>query len=225
MVKFPFTDGPRGDEHPELEQMWIGDFDFDGINIAGSLLNSPNWLTSVKQGDSITMPFSKSTDWMMTSGGKAYGGFTVNLMRSRMGGRERKEHDEAWGLDFGDPNEIKIELKQKSGKGSLASRWFGNKGATPPDTEAFADHPMCVNSLSKIEGQLRENASIVTVTDERGWTLLQSESLAGNFGVVKLLVQYGADLAATTPDGRTALELARRIGWEDIAKYLEGVRQ
>ena len=46
MVKLPFTDGPRTDDNPDYEHMWIGELDFDGETIAGQLLNSPNWLTS-----------------------------------------------------------------------------------------------------------------------------------------------------------------------------------
>jgi uncharacterized protein YegJ (DUF2314 family) len=57
-MKLPFTDGPRSDGNGEFEMMWVGDVDFDGITLTGSLLNSPNWLTSVKQGYSVTADFS-----------------------------------------------------------------------------------------------------------------------------------------------------------------------
>jgi uncharacterized protein YegJ (DUF2314 family) len=83
MVKLPFTDGPRSNGNPEFEQMWIGESGFDADSISGNLLNSPNWLTSVREGDQVSVPFSHLTDWMMTADGRAYGGFTVNLMRSR----------------------------------------------------------------------------------------------------------------------------------------------
>jgi uncharacterized protein YegJ (DUF2314 family) len=204
IIKTPFTDGPRSDGNPEYEQMWLDEVEFDGTDLAGVLLNAPNWLTSVKQGDGVRVPFSRLTDWMMTSDDKAYGGYTVNLMRSRMSARERKAHDQAWGLDFGDPNEIRL---------------IG--GAQSGGEEKFADTPMCVNMLPKIEAQLQEDRSIATSTDERGWTLLHSEAMAGNFGVVKLLVHYGASVDAKTPNGQDAAELARGIGWDEIAKYLD----
>lgn len=73
-IKLPFTDGPRSDGNGEFEMMWVGEVDFDGITLTGSLLNSPNWLTSVKQGDVASSHFSYLNDWMMTSRGKAYGG-------------------------------------------------------------------------------------------------------------------------------------------------------
>src|SRR5262245_4785605 len=88
MVKLPFTDGPRTDGNPEYEHMWIGDIDFDGDVLSGTLLNSPNWLSSVRKDNHVSVPFSHLTDWMMTVNGRAYGGFTVNLMRSRMSRRE-----------------------------------------------------------------------------------------------------------------------------------------
>lgn len=126
MVKFPFTDGPRSDGNAEYEQMWIGDVDFDGDEISGSLMNSPNWLTSVRQGASISMPFQSLSDWMMTSSGRAYGGFSVNLMRSRMNSRERAQHDEAWGLDFGDPADVLVEIQRNAKpKAGFVSGLFG----------------------------------------------------------------------------------------------------
>jgi ankyrin repeat protein len=59
--------------------------------------------------------------------------------------------------------------------------------------------------------------------DEAGWTLLHRDALAGNMGVVQLLIQHGADATARTPSGRKAAELARGIGWTEIADYLDGL--
>jgi ankyrin repeat protein len=61
--------------------------------------------------------------------------------------------------------------------------------------------------------------------DEAGFTMLHREALAGNLGLVKFLVAYGADVGARTPSGRTASELARGIGWPEIADYLDGLPQ
>src|ERR1051326_4119798 len=78
MIKLPFTDGPRTDGNPDFEHMWVRDVDFDGECLSGSLINSPNWLTSVKQEDAVRMPLSHLQDWMMVVDAKAYGAFTVN---------------------------------------------------------------------------------------------------------------------------------------------------
>jgi uncharacterized protein YegJ (DUF2314 family) len=40
--------------------------------------------------------------------GKVYGAFTVHVLRSQMPPGERKAHDDAWGLDFGDSDTIEL---------------------------------------------------------------------------------------------------------------------
>jgi len=95
-VKAPFSDGRRvSSTNPEVEHMWIGEVDFDGQFVQGELLNNPNWLTSVKAGDAARIPLAEISDWMYAIGGEVYGAYTVNLMRSRMGARELREHDTA----------------------------------------------------------------------------------------------------------------------------------
>lgn len=221
MVKLPFTDGSRTDGRSEFEHMWIGDIEFDGDSVSGALLNSPNWLTSVSEGDSVSMPFGHLTDWMMTADGRAYGGFTVNLMRSRMASRERQQHDQAWGLDFGDPSDVQVEIRrQPTPKAGLIGGLFGRRSRPKTTPAAFSDHPMCVNMIPKIEAQLQADRSIASTVGDDGWTLLQHESLAGNLGIVKLLVAFGADVSVRTPNGYTAAELARKIGWTEIADIL-----
>lgn len=222
MVKLPFSDGPRTDGQPDYEHMWIGEVDFDGDTLCGQLLNSPNWLTSVRKGDSVRAPFSHLTDWMMAVDGRAHGGFTVNVMRARMGSRERKQHDDAWGLDFGDPADVRLEIeREQKPKGGFLSGVFGGRSKNSNQQAGFRDHPMCINMLEKIEKQLKADSAIARTVDDTGWTLLHREALAGNFGVVKLLVGYGAEVATKTPSGRTASELALGIGWPEIAEYLD----
>lgn len=223
MVKLPFTDGPRTDGRSEFEQMWIGDVEFDGDSISGTLLNSPNWLTSVEEGDSVSMPFGHLTDWMLTADGRAYGGFTVNLMRSRMGVSERQKHDQAWGLEFGAPTDIQVEIQREpkpKPKARLFAGLFGRNSSPQDAAASFSDHPMCVNMIPKIEAQLQADRSIANSAGDDGWTLLHHEALAGNFGVVKLLVAFGADAAVRTPQGYSAADLARRIGWTEISDFL-----
>jgi uncharacterized protein YegJ (DUF2314 family) len=221
MVKLPFTDGPRTDGKPDYEHMWIGQVDFDGETVSGKLLNSPNWLTSVREGASVRVPFSHLEDWMMTDQGRAYGGFTVNVMRAQMGSKERREHDSAWGLDFGDPAVVRVEIEREGKpRKSFLTGVFGGEKRTP-EQEAHRDHPMCVNMLESLEKELRGNPSFGLSPDAEGWTLLQREALAGNLGVVKVLVRHGADVTAKTPHGRTASELAGGIGWPEIARYLD----
>ncbi len=223
MVKLLFSDGPRTDGKPEYEHMWVGDVNFDGEILTGELLNAPNWLDSVVKGDSVRMPFSHLTDWMMTCDGRAYGGFTVNLMRSKMGSAERKQHDEAWGLDFGDPTDIRVEIERgvKKKQGFLAGLFAGKSKSGQPLRES-QDHPMCINMLEKVEAQLKTEPELLRTADSAGWTLLHKEALAGNLGIVKLIVNHGANASSKTGSGRNAAELARNMGWLEIAEYLDG---
>lgn len=62
----------------------------------------------MKEGDSVELLAKDLTDWMYAFKGRVYGANTVNLMRSRMSKSERKQHDNAWGLDFGDPESIEV---------------------------------------------------------------------------------------------------------------------
>jgi uncharacterized protein YegJ (DUF2314 family) len=225
MIKLPFTDGPRSDGKPQFEHMWVDDVDFDGDSLSGHLVNAPNWLTSVNKGDPVKVPFPHLTDWMMTVDGKAFGGYTVNLMRAQMGAQQRREHDQAWGLDFGDPNNIRTEIGRDGEKKGILARLFGRRDGSNGADGDFTDHPMCINMLQKIESQLQDDQSIARSTDNDGWTLLQRESLAGNLGVVRLLVRYGSDVSAKTATGRTAADLAAIIGWSAIASILEQQRK
>ncbi|WP_029629924.1 DUF2314 domain-containing protein [Zavarzinella formosa] len=215
-VKTAFSDGEPeagGTDNPEVEQMWLGDVDFDGEFVSGVLLNSPNWLKSVKAGDTARRPLGEISDWMYGISGEVFGAYTVNLLRSRMGRAERQEHDAAWGLNFGDPAKIRVAPEPNKG-GGLLKGWFGKK---QPDSQ---EHPMSENMAATLRKQLKEDPSMLTVTDDRGWTFLHQEALAGNAATVKTLLEAGADPKAATHDGKTPLQLARSLGWEKVAALL-----
>lgn len=221
MIKLPFHDTPDS----EVEHMWVGNVEFDGDTLAGVLLNEPNELESVSKGDKVSAPFAHLEDWMITCNGKVYGAHTVNCMRSRMSRAERASHDDAWGLDFGDPAQVRLELSGQSqnvsARTGLLSGLFGSKPKRPAPT-GHVDHTMCINMLAKVEAQLKENAAPYLAADERGWTMLHHEALAGNLGTVRLLLSYGASPGSLTSNGKTPADLARGIGWPEIAAALTG---
>src|SRR5687768_4780665 len=111
-VKAAFADPPevraRNPGGLEVEHMWISEVDFDGQQIYGTLLNSPDSLQSFQEGDQVEIPMQQLSDWMYVVSGEVCGGFTVDLMRSRMGKAERAQHDQAWGLDFGEVGIVNV---------------------------------------------------------------------------------------------------------------------
>jgi lipoprotein len=92
MVKICFLDVVDGEEVGE--HMWINDVDFDGETISGTLVNEPDAVQNVKNGDRVNAKIDEMSDWMFAVGGRAYGGFSVQAMRSRMQKGEQKEYPE-----------------------------------------------------------------------------------------------------------------------------------
>lgn len=211
-VKAPFSDRPS--EHRtkgslEVEQMWLNEIDFDGQFVSGILLNDPNWLKSIKMGDSARFTLDQITDWMYVVDGEVYGAFTVNLIRSRMSAKECEDHDQAWGLRFGDPATVRPVPVEGPG-----GTWFKNPDAVDDE------HPMSLAMVRSLQKQIADDPSLIHSTDERGWTLLHEQALAGSAATVKVLLDAGADANAITENGMTALQLACSLGWVNVASLL-----
>lgn len=203
-VKAPFSDGERAAPAPgkaEVEEMWIDEIDFDGEIVSGVLLNTPNWLKTVKAGDSVQIPLGQISDWMYAIQGNVYGAYTVNLMRSRMTPLERREHDRAWGLKFGDPSSIRVVPAEQM-----------------PETQ---EHPMSEAMAPVLKDQLAQNPAMRDLKGEGGWTLLHSQALAGSAATVRVLLESGADPNAVTDRGWKPLQLAESLGWDKVAALLK----
>ncbi len=98
MVKAYFDDpggAPGGGEH-----MWVRDVEYDGKVITGTLADAPRHLHSVRSGEQVSFPLERLSDWFYVDGGKAIGAFTVRVLRSRMSGQERREHDSHYPFRF-----------------------------------------------------------------------------------------------------------------------------
>jgi uncharacterized protein YegJ (DUF2314 family) len=215
-VKAPFCDdeqGTRSKDTPEVEHMWLSEIDFDGQVVSGVLLNAPNWLKTVKKGDSARIPLGQINDWMYVISGEVFGAYTVNLLRSRMGRQQRQEHDSAWGLNFGDPGKSRVVPEPNKG-GGLLKNWFGKRQTD------LQEHPMSEAMASSLKEQLAKDPSLVASKDDRGWAFLHQEALAGNFATVKVLLEAGADPNAVTNHGMTPVQLARSLGWDKVVALL-----
>ncbi len=199
-IKTMFADRLLAERTPEdeVENMWLSEIEFDGRRLTGTLMNQPNRLKSINKGDIRSFPLEQLMDWMY-AGERAYGAFTVNLLRSRMTAVERQIHDEAWGLKFGEPSKILL---------------------VPREDADEAEHPMSVNMVPSLRKFLGENPGVVNQPDEDGFTFLHRESLAGNANMVEILLENGADEGLTTKNGDRAMDLAKIMRWQRVINLL-----
>ncbi len=212
----------------EVEHMWIVDVDFDGKRIQGTLINSPHTLRSFEEGDQVTVTGKQLSDWMYAIAGHVYGGFTVDVLRSRMPTSERTQHDKAWGLDFGPVGVVPIVPPDYIGdpapkKKGLFSFFGGVAASTPQDYAKVAatEHPMSVNMRQSLEATLAKNPSLVHETDDHGYNFLHQLSLAGSYDGVDICLKCGADPKKPARNGMTPLALAKCLGWKRVMERLQ----
>ena len=203
MVKISFEQQMKGQDDPVVEHMWINNIQFDGEVIKGELVNAPHQLTNITKGDSVSRKKEEIGDWMMSMLGKTYGGFTIHAMRSVMSHNERMAHDKAWGLNFGDFNDILLVHEQKE------------------HPENLIDHPMAKNMEEKYREFLESNPNEPTNADENGFTTLHYEAIAGNKNLIKLLLEFGADKTIKSNTGKTAYDYAKMMGWSELLDILK----
>ncbi len=92
-----------------------------------------------------------------------------------MSASERKDHDNAWQLDFGDFNDILVVNHQKE------------------EPENLIEHPMSRNMKDEFAKFLQEYPDEIKLIDDNGQTLLHRETIAGNLTTVKAALEAGAD--------------------------------
>jgi ankyrin repeat protein len=204
--------------------MWINEVLFDGENVKGYLINEPHSLKNIQVGDYVEVPLNHISDWLFAITPnvqkpkglsrlfsslspvlpKAYGGFTIQKMRADMSGTERKEHDAAWQLDFGDFNDIQVVNNQKE------------------NPENLIEHPMSKNMKEEFAQFLQQYPDEIFHMDENGLTLLHRETIAGNLTIVQAALDAGADKNIQSGKGKTALDYAKEFKWEHIIPVLEG---
>ncbi len=226
-IKLPFAvPNPRDGEAPE--HMWVGEVEFDGQTVSGVLLNSANAIPGLTAGTPVSEPVSQLDDWMYTSQGVLCGGFTVQAMRAAMAADERKAHDETWGLPFPAPELCNItpyavdRPEAPTGISRLWKKAPPSPGLRYEDALAHAranEHPMSENMRESMANDLQSQPQMAAQLFD-GWTLLHKDALGGNVAPVQALLAAGADREARTPQGQTALELARVMGWTRVLEAL-----
>jgi uncharacterized protein YegJ (DUF2314 family) len=76
-VRLPTPDG--GGEH-----LWMTEIYKKGDNYFGVLSNRPALITSIALGDTLEIQKNQITDWTFKRSGRRIGGYTVQMVRSRL---------------------------------------------------------------------------------------------------------------------------------------------
>lgn len=207
-IKAAFND-PEGTPDT-AEHMWLSNIEFDGDVIRATLMNSPNGLTSVSEGDAIKLRVDQIEDWMYVLDDHLYGGFTIQVLRSGMSPDERRSHDEAWGFDFAEPQRV-----------DLVPNWQAQKvDGAPPFGDPDAEHPMSENMAAGFASAINDNREAFFELGPEGLNTLHSLALGGSAACVKVLLEAGADPSVKTSKGKTARELAEMMGWPRVVQLL-----
>lgn len=225
-VKACLTDPPevraQNPEALEAEHMWLSDIDFDGRRVQGTLLNSPHSLQSYSEGDTVEIAGKQLSDWMYVVMDEVCGGYTIDVLRSRMSKGERKQHDDAWGLNFGAVGNLK--LVPDSYLGTPAKKgWFGRGPQPEPqklEQVAALEHPMSVNMRESLDEEIAADREILSQTDEHGFTILHQLALAGSYDGVEVCMKHNADAKQPAKNGMTPYRLAKSLGWTRVMKLL-----
>lgn len=77
MVKFPLTD------NGVTEHIWLQVVKETDQNFEGRLGNVPVNLRNFNSGDALSVPKSEIEDWMVSSHGKLYGGYSTRVLAAR----------------------------------------------------------------------------------------------------------------------------------------------
>ncbi|WP_457794035.1 YegJ family protein [Acinetobacter baumannii] len=188
---------------PLIEYMWIDQVDFDGSTFSGILLNEPYIIENVQAGETVRLQFESIVDWMFLSNGTVHGAFTIQEYRKTLNASGRKEYDEAWGIDFGNPDEILLVYDQKN---------------CPENLE---EHPMCRSILEQFINIINTDPTIITEKDESGNQLLHREVIADNYLFVQELLRLNVNKLVRNKQLMIPLDLAHKMGWSNIVNLLK----
>ena len=206
-------------EETAAEVMWVNEVNFDGYQISGRLLNQPNWLKSVKEGDPVKIKLKALKDWIYTINDVAYGGFSVHAIRKQMSKSERKQHDNAWGLDFGDPDKVHLVPPEWFQEGNVNKKGFFGFGKSTPepvsdDVLQTTEHPMAASMAPSLKEFVSQNSKEISEIGDDGLNMLHQIALTGSAIGIQTLLKQGVNVNAKSKRGHTALDFAKSLGWK-----------
>ena len=79
------------DAHEQGEHMFVEQVRLEGETVHGVLASTPQVVTSVKEGEDVSFPASRISDWFIVIEGRGKGGFTLDVIGKRMSPSEYRE--------------------------------------------------------------------------------------------------------------------------------------
>ncbi len=86
---FPDPARPGSGEH-----MFVTDISTNGQSITGTLASQPGFASDLQEGQEVTFPVSRLSDWFLVNGDQGIGGFTIDVLRDQFSEEQRQEFDE-----------------------------------------------------------------------------------------------------------------------------------
>lgn len=77
--------------HGGVEYLWVGLTDFTETGVRGIIVNEPEDVANVHNGQSYEVKRSEISDWAYFKGGKPYGQFTTRVLLEHASPQERQE--------------------------------------------------------------------------------------------------------------------------------------
>jgi len=78
-VFFPDAERPDTGEHMFVDGVWL-----EGERVNGTLASSPQSVAGLEEGQAVSFPVKRISDWFLVRDGVASGGHTLKVLASRM---------------------------------------------------------------------------------------------------------------------------------------------
>jgi uncharacterized protein YegJ (DUF2314 family) len=86
----------------QVEHIWLDNLSFSDGAFHGTLDNQPVSLAGWAEGDPISVPAKRISDWIVILNDRLYGGYTIHIHRAAMSPQEQRQFDESFGATIPD---------------------------------------------------------------------------------------------------------------------------